>query len=209
MAPEYGADRCGWETGALMSAQQAEPTGRAGRYQRSAAGLVVSLVVTVLAIGGLLWFMGVFRHDLEVKPERVDYLETVQSLQQSGLKPVYPPKLPAGWIATGVDAPGDDPSYGIRLLTDDNRFVGIRQGRASSTALLSKWVDEDPQPADPYSVPASVRHPVSRHWEGWTDAGGDTAYSAGVGEETVLVFGSASAEDLQEIVDALVRRPVR
>lgn len=193
-----------------MSMQQPEPSGRPGRYQRSAAGLVASLVVTVLALGGVMWFMGIFRNDLEVKPEEVDYLATVESLQESGQRPVYPPDLPAGWIATGVDVvPGNDPAYGLRLLTDDNRFVGIRQEDSSSTALLATWVDEETESAAPYSVPATVERPVARYWEGWTDDGGDTAYSTTIGEETVLVFGSASAEELQGLIDSLVRRPVR
>ncbi|WP_435770153.1 DUF4245 family protein [Nocardioides sp. SYSU DS0651] len=192
-----------------MSAPQVEPSGRPGRYQRSAAGLVASLVVTVVALGGLLYFMGAFRHDLEVEPERVDYLETVDSAQAAGLQPVYPPELPEGWIATGVDVvPGEDAAFGLRMLTDEERFVGIRQEDASSTTLLREWVDEETETTDGYSVPASVARPVARRWEGYTDAGGDTAYSATVGDETILVFGSAPAEDLQAIVDSLVQRPV-
>jgi hypothetical protein len=192
-----------------MSAQQAEPTGRAGRYQRSAAGLVVSLLVTVLALGGLLYFMGAFRHDLEVKPEQVDHLDTVEAAQQAGLTPVYPAELPDGWIATGVDVtPGEDPTFTIRLLTEDDRFVGVHQEDASSTALLARWVDEEPQAADGYEVPGSVKRPVARHWDGYTDEGGDSAYVATVGDDTVIVFGSADPDDLQTIVDALVRRPV-
>lgn len=193
-----------------MSAQQQEPTGRPGRYQRSAGGLVVSLVVTVLVVGGLLTFMGLFRHDFEQKPERVDYLATVAAAQQSGLRPVYPAALPTGWIATGVDVEtGDDPAFGVRMLTEDEKFVGVRQEDASSTVLLAQWVDEETQPADAYTVPASVPRPVARHWEGFTDEGGDTAYVSKVGEERILVFGSASAEELQGIIDTLVQRPVR
>ncbi|HWI43073.1 MAG TPA: DUF4245 family protein [Nocardioides sp.] len=188
----------------------AEPTGRAGRYSRSAAGLVVSLVVTVLAIGGLLWFMGMFRSDLEVKPQEVDYLEEVASLQKSGVDPVYPSSLPDGWIATGVDfVRDDDDAFGIRMLTGDQKFAGLRQERSSSTAMLATWVDDTPASTAPYRVPASVRHPVARLWEGWKDAGGDTAYSTKVGRTTLLVFGSAPAEELQGIVDSLVRGPVK
>ncbi|MFC5727581.1 MULTISPECIES: DUF4245 family protein [Nocardioides] len=192
-----------------MSTQQTEPTGRAGRYQRSAAGLVVSLLVTVLALGGVLYFMGAFRHDLDVRPEQVDHLDIVAAAQQAGLKPIYPADLPDGWIATGVDVvPGDDPAFTIRMLTDDERFVGVHQEDASSTALLARWVDEETQTADAYEVPRSVMRPVARHWDGYTDEGGDHAYVATVGDDTVIVFGSADAEELQAIVDALVRRPV-
>ncbi|GAA1528908.1 DUF4245 family protein [Nocardioides humi] len=192
-----------------MNAQQAQPPGRPGRYQRSAVGLVTSLVVTVVAIGGLLYFMGVFRPDFEVKPEAVDYVETVRSAQQSGLTPVYPTALPDGWIATGVDVtPGDDPVFMIRMLTDRGKFVAVRQEDASVGALLGKWVDEKTEAVEGYTVPADVRRPVARDWKGYADAGGDSAYAAEVGDETVLVFGSASRTDLQAIVDALVTTPV-
>ncbi|HWJ66080.1 MAG TPA: DUF4245 family protein [Nocardioides sp.] len=192
-----------------MSTQQAEPTGRSGRYQRSAAGLVVSLLVTVVAIGGLLYFMGAFRHDFEAKPQAVDHLEVVESAQQSGLTPVYPEALPEGWIATGVDVvPGDDPVFMVRMLTDDNRFVGVRQEDSSPGALLAAWVDEETETAEGYTVPDAVRRPVARAWEGWTDDGGDTAYVAEFGDETLIVFGSAPAEDLQAVIDSLVTAPV-
>lgn len=192
-----------------MSTQQSEPPGRPGRYQRSVVGLVTSLVVTVVAIGGLLYFMGAFRPDFEVKPEAVDHLETVESAQQAGLTPVYPAELPEGWIATGVDVtPGDRPVFMVRLLTDDGKFVGVRQEDASLTAMLSQWVDDETEPRKDYAVPADVPSPVARDWQGYADAGGDSAYGAEVGGETVLVFGSAPAEDLQAIVDALVVAPL-
>ena len=209
LVPDSRTPVPGWETEGLMSTQQ-EPTGRAGRYQRSASGLIASLVVTVLALGALLYFMGAFRNDLVVRPEKVDYLETVESAQQAGLVPAYPPSLPEGWIATGVDVtPGDDPVFGLRMLTEDERFVGVRQEDESARTLLIEWVDEEPTADGDYTVPASVRRPVARDWEVFTDDGGDTAYAAEVGDETILVFGSAPRKDLEAIVDGLVRRPVR
>ena len=193
-----------------MSTQQAEPTGRAGRYQRSAAGLVVSLVVTVVGIGAILWFMGAFRHDFEAKPETIDYLETVESAQQAGLKPVYPPALPDGWIATGVEVtPGEDPVFMLRMLTHDNRFVAVRQEDSSVTALLSVWVDEEVSAVEAYTVPDDVRRPVARTWKGYADEGGDTAYAAEVGDQTLLVFGSADAAELRAIIDSLVTTPLQ
>lgn len=192
-----------------MSTPQSQPSERPGRYQRSAVGLVTSLVVTVVAIGGLLYFMGAFRPDFEVKPEAVDYVEIVQSAQHAGLTPVYPEALPKGWIATGVDVtPGDRPVVMVRMLTDDDKFVAVRQEDASVTALLSKWVDEDAETRPGHTVPASVAAPVARDWKGYGDAGGDSAYAADVAGQTVLVFGSAPTEDLQAIVDALVTAPI-
>ncbi|KRB77882.1 hypothetical protein ASE01_06775 [Nocardioides sp. Root190] len=192
-----------------MSSEQAEPTGRPGRYNRSAAGLVSSLVVTVLGIGAVLYFMSNFRNDFEATPESIDYLATVESAQQAGLSPVYPAALPEGWIATRVDVePGDDASFQISLLTEGNRYVGIRLEDATIPALLAARVDEKTEPADGYTVPDDVRRPVARTWKGYTDDGGDTAYAAERGDETVLVYGSASAKDLQSVIDSLSTEPL-
>ena len=75
--------------------------------------------------------------------------------------------------------------------------------------LLAGSVDEETRPADGYTVPDSVRRPLAREWEGYTDGGGDTAYLAEVGDETVMVYGSAPADDLHTIIDALTRAELR
>ncbi len=193
-----------------MSQQQSQSTGNAGRYSRSFVGLATSLVVTVIAIGGLLYFMGAFRHDLEVKPDSVDYVEIVQASQRAGLAPVYPAALPKGWTATGVDVPTENErGFMIRMLTGDGRFVAVRQEDSSPGAMLSRWVDEDTTKTAAYKVPASVASPVARDWKGYADKGGDSALVAEVDGQTVLVFGSAPVKDLQKVVDSLVSAPVQ
>lgn len=193
-----------------MSTEQAPPTGKPGRYQRSAAGLVVSLVVTVVAIGALLYFMGIFRPDFETKPTAVDYLDTVEALQLSDQHPVYPATLPEGWIATSVTVPTEkDPYFMVGMLNDDDEFVAVRQEDTSFGAMLAGSVDEETQPADGYAVPDSVRRPVARDWKGYTDDGGDTAYLAEVGDQSVMVFGSAPVADLHAVIDALTTDKVR
>lgn len=193
-----------------MSTEQTQPSGTPGRYQRSAAGLVVSLVVTVVAIGGILYFMGIFRSDFESKPTPVDYLDTVEALQLSGQTPVYPAQLPEGWIATSVRVPTEpEPYFMVGMLTEDDEFVGVRQEDASFGALLAGSVDEETEQADGYTVPDSVGRPLAREWEGYTDSGGDTAYLAEVGDETVMVYGAAPAEDLHAVIDALTAARIR
>lgn len=204
----FGHLRNGRDTGAVMSTSKNE-SGRTGRYQRSASGLVASLLVTVLGLGALIYFTGAFRHDLEIKPEAIDYAETIQSAQQAGLTPVYPATLPDGWIATGVDIePGDDPVIMLRLLTDDNKFVGVRQEDATIPALLAQWVDENVEVTDAYRVRDGVRGPVAGEWKGYSDEGGDSAYAAEYGDDSLLVFGSASPADLQQVVDNLTTEPI-
>lgn len=193
-----------------MSTQQAPtPSGRAGRYQRTTSGLVVSIVVTVLGLGLLLWFMGLFRPDFESRPEAVDYLDTVAAAQDGGLEPIYPATLPDGWTATSVEIdPAGEPAFRVGLLSEDQHFVGVLQQAASPLTLVRQWVDEDAETAEGYTVPDGVVDPVARDWDGYVDGDGELAYVAEVGDLTVLVHGTVSEADLQAVVRSLTDTPV-
>lgn len=179
--------------------------GRPGKYQRSFGGLVAALVLTIVGVGLLLWFLGLFRSDLEVDPERVDYLGTVEEAQDSRLTPVYPTSLPDGWIATGFDVQaGRDPVFEIRLLTDEEEFVGIHEEDTTVSDLLERYVVEDTVGIEPYGSPGSV----AKAWTGYRDDEGDTAYASKADGRVVLVWGSASPEELQDVIDRLTDAPV-
>ncbi len=179
--------------------------GRPGRYQRSPGGLVAALLVTVVAIVGLLWFLGLFREDTDIRPDHVDYLGIAGEAQQADLEPVYPTSLPEGWIATAYDVTAvDTPSLEIRMLTDHDEFVGIHQEAAPVSDLVRTYVDEDASTTDIYSTRGSV----AEAWQGFEDEGGDTAYASEVGDQTVLVYGSASPEELQDLIDRLTTKAV-
>jgi hypothetical protein len=177
--------------------------GRPGKYQRSAGGLVAALVVTVVAVGGLLWVLGLFRPDVDVQREPIDYLEDMEALQDAGFTPVYPQSLPGDWIATEVDTAD---GIQLQMLTDDEEFVSVVQSDASDGELLEQYVDDEGG-AEPTEI-IQVRGSVAEAWQGYADDGGDTAYSAQVGKETVLVYGSASPEELQDLIGRLTRKPV-
>ena len=179
--------------------------GRPGRYERSAGGLVAALIITVVAVGGLLWVLGLFRADTDNRPEEIDYLGIVTEAQDAHLDPVYVPVLPEGWIATKfVVEPGTDPGFETGLFTDDDKFVGIQQESADPSDLVREYVDEDATTIDIFSVKGSV----AEAWQGYGDDGGDTAYVAEVGDQTVLVYGSASPEELQDLIGRLTTKPV-
>lgn len=200
-AREGGA--AGWDDGLAMSTSE---TGRPGRYQRSAGGLIVALLVTVAAVGGVLWLLGLFRADTDVRPDRVDYLQVASEAQDAGLDPVYPRSLASGWTATAFDVTaGEPPVLEIRMLTDEEEFVAVRQERATSSDLVRTHVDEEATSTGIYSSRGSV----AEAWHGYEDDGGDTAYAAEVGRRTVLVYGSASPEELQDLIDRLTTEPVR
>lgn len=178
---------------------------RGGRYQRSAPGLVGALIVTLLLVGGFVLLRSVGREDQELRPDAVDYRETVQLAQAERLEVVYPGTLPEGWIATSVDlAPGSPPAWGVGMLTDGGRFAGIRQEDASLEELLERYVDEEVADEGTTQLPGTLPGP----WQRFSDEGGDTAYATERGDQVVLVYGSAPAADLRALVAALTTRPL-
>lgn len=173
-----------------------------GRYQRSANGLIGAMLVTLLAIGAFLLVRSLVRPDVEVEPEPVDYAAAADAARDAGFSVVAPASLPTGWRATSVDfAQTDPPLWGMGMLTDDGKFVGVRQEDESERDLAISNVDEDAVEGDPLRMPSVV----GDTWTTWTDEGGDTGYSIEYGDQTVLVYGSAPAEDLQEIISRLER----
>ena len=101
--------------------------------------------------------------------------------------------------------PGERPAFGVGMLTDDDQFVGVRQ--------------EDDDLADPARDATSTTTPskgdvvtvdgaIVPEWQEWSDAGGDHAYAATVGDTEVLVYGSAPTEDLLTVVRSLTDAPV-
>ncbi|HET7195724.1 MAG TPA: DUF4245 family protein [Nocardioides sp.] len=174
-------------------------------YQRSTGGLVGALVVTLLVIGAFVAFRALNRDELETRPASVDYREQAGLAQDAGLDVVYPRELPEGWQATSVQAvPGERPVWGISLLTDEQRYIGIRREDDQLDDLLATYVDEDVQSRPDVRVAGSV----AKDWQVFTDDGGDLAYAAQLGDEVVLVYGSAGEEDLRLVLERLTAEPV-
>jgi hypothetical protein len=176
-----------------------------GRYQRSASGLVGALVVTLLVTGAFVVFRALTRDELEVRPDSVDYLEQAGLAQEVGLDVVYPSDLPDGWQATNVEVvPGNRPVWSVSLLTDDQRYIGIRQEDDQLDDLLATYVDENVQTLPGVRVADSV----AREWQVFGDDGGDLAYAAQLDDEVVMVYGSAGEQDLRLVLDRLTTEPV-
>jgi hypothetical protein len=192
-----------------VSERKAEgPREQPSRYSRTTNGLLASLLVTVLAVGAFVALRGAFRDQPDVTREPVDYLGTVEALQKEGVEIVYPVRLPTGWIATSIDfVPGAEPAWGIGMLTDDARYVGLRQEDADADELVSVYVDEDAEPGDEGGFESGL---ATGAWQTWSDAGGDLAYSTTLTSgatstmgETVLVYGSAGRDDQEQLIALL------
>jgi hypothetical protein len=175
-----------------------------GRYQRSTSGMVGALIVTLLVILAFVAFRAFNRSDLDVKPEKVDYLAQVRFAQQSGTEVVYPAQLPSGWYATQITfAPGQQPGLQLSMLTHGGQYVGFVESPASPPEVLTTYVDPHPASGGPVKIDDSV---VSR-WDAWSDAGGDTALVARRGHgstaESLLVFGTVSRAQLEQLAASL------
>lgn len=176
-----------------------------GRYQRTTGGLIGSMIVLVLGVGAFVGFRSIFRDQTEYTPPDVDYASVVSDAAQAGIELASPRSLPEGWKATNVNyVPGDAWVWDIAMLTDDGSFVGLHQAKGDVTKMLDTLLDTDePIKGDPLQVTGSI----APTWQGWSDSGGDHAYVAEVGtgrtRREVVVYGSASLDDLRTIVASL------
>ncbi len=163
------------------------------------------MIVLVTVVLGFVLLREVFRDNDAVDVERVDYLAVVGPAQEAGLQVVYPPSLPDGWTPTSVAFdPGDRPAWGVGMLTDDGKFVGVRQEDDDLDNLVDFYVDEDAVEGDTITVDGAL----VPEWQEWSDAGGDHAYAASIGDHEVLVYGPAPTDDLLTIVRSLTDAPL-
>ena len=184
---------------------QASETGRPGRYNRTFGGLVGSMIVLVLVVFAIIVFRGAFRDTPEYEPEPVDYLALVESIQVGGLTPVYPAELPEGWIVKEATfEPGERPVFELAMSTDEGRFAGLHQEDESVQDLVRTHVGTDATEGEPVRLDGEI----TNEWQTFTDPGGDTAYATEVGDDSLLVWGSAPAEDLQALVATLTTAPL-
>lgn len=178
-----------------------------GRYQRSMAGMVGAMLVTLLVIGAFVIFRAVNREELAIEPEPVDHLPSVEAAQDAGYRVAYPRRLPEGWRVTSLDLrTGDDPVWGLGILTDEDRFVGLRQQDEEVETLVETYVDPEFRTGPAVAVRGDLAGVVPE-WQRYDDAGGDQAFAGEMGDEVLLVFGSDAAA-VQELVDLLTTRPL-
>lgn len=175
---------------------------KSGRYERSFGGLIGAMVITVAAVLGFLVWKNTFSGDAEQEVVPVDWRESVKLAQDADLPVVHPRDLPEGWTATSVDlvAVGET-RWGLGTLTGDGDFVGLRQADTALSELVKTYIDKDATQGEDVEIDSEV----ASTWQVWTDEGGDTGYSAEVGDEMLLVYGSAPADEIVAYIETLTR----
>ncbi|MGI8986622.1 MAG: DUF4245 domain-containing protein [Nocardioidaceae bacterium] len=100
----------------------------------------------------------------------VEYASKAESARTvAPFEVLAPPELPEGWRATSVRfTPGDEATWHLGILTDEDKYVGVEQAVGDVEALLEEHAAQ--------SEPA-----------GSLDLGGDTWQLLRDGDETTLV----------------------
>lgn len=173
-------------------------TERAGRYQRSAAGMAGALLVLVGLVVGLVYLQEANTGGPTNPVRPVDYRRTAAyARQQAGFDVVAPDRLPRGWRATSVTfVPQGRQRWHLGVLTAADKYVGLEQADSSVRSMVRTYVD----PAASRGRSVTVD---GRTWASWSDSGGDLAFVRRQGHTTTLVVGTASRAALLGYVRSL------
>jgi uncharacterized protein DUF4245 len=157
---------------------------QAGRYQRSAGGMVGAMVVLVLLLVAWVAIQSLVKDQPDSAVRTVDYAQVVTPARKAAkFDLVAPASLPTGWRATSVTFRDTLPQHWhLGVLTDHDRYVGLEQGQKSLASMVEEYVDKDAHRGPAVDVDG-------RSWRTYTDTGGDLALVRRDGDATTLVVG--------------------
>lgn len=183
------------------------------RYPRTFQGLIVSMVVLVVAVVAY-WALNNSFHTTPdpVATQSVDYRKSVHDIQAAGasLKPIYPSSVPVGWRVTSADytAPsglGTKPAWSLGAVTAHHTFVGLRLEATPLSELISTYIDKDAS----HDGETTIRTALGDTWSTYSDRGGDTGFATQLGDDVLLVYGSASKADFTSFMQSLTQAPIK
>jgi hypothetical protein len=175
----------------------------ATRYQRTSGGLVGAMIVTVLFVVGFVALRGFVRDNDSTPVRTVDYQSWVKAGRADGkLAVLVPTPLPKGWKATSSSYDtGAQPAWHLGMLTEDRKYVGVEESRASTRDLVDEHVDPDATRGKDVRIDGVT-------WQSWRDAGGDHGLVRRLDgpdgtPESVLVVGSAPESQIRDLAGSL------
>ena len=157
--------------------------------------------VLLLIIAFLAGAQRLLSRPQEADPVRpVDYVATWRAAQDvAPFELVAPPELPEGWRATSVRyVPGDDATWHIGVLTDEDKYVGIEQAVGGVEVLVNEYAAE--------SDPDGTVDVGGAEWELLRE-GDETTLVRDDGGSATLVTGDASQADVELVAGSLSATP--
>ena len=190
------------ETPQETADRKAETT-RTYRARKTLNNLVLSLLVTVVAV--VVMVLLVPRSETAID-RTVDYAAVVSQVQPGVDEPLASPRLPAGWRANAATwrSGGSDkvPSWYIGLLTPSDAFIGLTQGIDANPS----WVSQRLQgaPAAETATIDGIRWDVYRNTAPEDERGNfDYALVTTAGTSTFLLVGTAPEDEFEVTAGAL------
>ena len=171
---------------------------QAGRYERSASGMIGAMLVLLLVIAAFLVFREINRTTLEPPVRNIDYVQVAEFARSEASFPVLAPaSLPSGWRATSATyTPEPDEAWHLGVLTDDGKYVGLEQAPSSQESMVDTHVSEEATRSGEVEIDGES-------WAAWSDEKGDDALVRRDGETTTLVVGTAGQDVLVDYVETL------
>ena len=169
-----------------------------GRYQRSVPGMVGAMLVLVLVVGAFVTLREVYRDEPANPVRAVDYTKPAEYARgEAEFDLMAPATVPKGWMATNVRfVNGRDQSWHLSFLTEEGRYVGLKQQDQSADGMVEEFVDEEAEQGEDVVIRGQT-------WQSWSDPGGDLALVREGRDVTTLVLGTASPDVLEEFVRSL------
>ncbi len=157
------------------------------------------IVRSVLVLGGIVLALWLFGRLFTVTPDEptasVDWQTAASGVEpRAGYAPLVPPSLPEGWRATTAKLTGTQWQLGV--VTDDGGYIGLTQASVEPETLLRDRA--------PGSKAAGEVELGGRTWQERTGPEEDTTFVTTVGEQAVVVRGSADRDVLEDYVASLV-----
>jgi Protein of unknown function (DUF4245) len=160
--------------------------------------MIGAMVVLLLVVGGFVLLRDTGRTVPSTPVRTVDYhrtLDYARDRARFGL--LAPESLPEGWRATSVSFRlRGEQHWHLGVLTDQDRYLGLEQGRAPVKSMLTEYVDKEPSADGTVQVDGQP-------WARWSDDGGDRALVRRTAGTTTLVVGPVPEQVLVDYVRSL------
>lgn len=190
------------ETPEETAARKAENS-RNYRARKTVNNLVYSLLATVGVV--VLIVLVVPRSDQPLD-RAVDWHSVTQEAQSSRQETLVDPELPDGWTSNYAEirstGTGGVTSWNVGFVTPGDEFVGVTQGFDADPTWLASQVNR--------SIASSVTTIGGLEWTVYdnrenTEDFGNVHYALTTesGTSTVAIFGTASAEEITLVAEAV------